>query len=468
MLIAHGATVAETIAIWNRSETYKFAWVVLPTLAYLLWHNRRRLAMLTPLPSASGIVVATACGAMWIAGDLLNIAEGRQLALVAAICAVVLATMGWSVFRVLLPFLCLLVFLVPTGGFLLAPLKQIAVGSAQGYARLVGLPFRTDGFSMFVGTQRYVVIDYCAALPYVLCGMFLGLTLGLLIYRSWWKNAALSLLGAGLAIVANCLRIAGIITYDYLTGSKLTVAQHAYFELPALALCAAVLFFIFSRLTPDPTPTAPSHRPARARGTTLKCITSAVVAVILVSSTPYLWQETPELSGNRESGPMLPETLSGWSRHKSGTDWQPRVLMKTVDTALTTYELGQRRVSIFIAQTTSRRDKVSGGAIDLVGDEMWMPALRQRLAVCASARCYEVQHSKHLLRNSDRIRQVYTAYAIGNEITDSPFELRIKRAWATLRGAKLPAKLIAIASEDAGGITPAEIATFIQASTLSD
>ena len=132
MLIAHSATVAETITTWNRSETYKFAWAVLPTLVYLLWHNRQRLAMLTPSPSASGIVAATACGALWIAGDLLNIAEGRQLALVAAICAVVLAAVGWSVFRALLPFLCLLVFLVPTGRFLLAPLKQIAGGCAQG------------------------------------------------------------------------------------------------------------------------------------------------------------------------------------------------------------------------------------------------------------------------------------------------------------------------------------------------
>jgi hypothetical protein len=120
LLVAHGDTVGETVAIWNRTQSYRFAWAVIPTLAYLIWHNRQRLAAFTPTGSLLGVAAAAVSGAIWIMGDLLNFAEVRQFAVVAGISAIVLAAVGRVVFRELLPFLALLVFLVPTGGFLLA------------------------------------------------------------------------------------------------------------------------------------------------------------------------------------------------------------------------------------------------------------------------------------------------------------------------------------------------------------
>ena len=462
LLIAHTATVSETVSVWSRSETYKFAWIVFPTLAYLLWHNRRRLALLTPSASALGVFAAAVSGIMWIASDLTNITEGRQFAVLAAIFAVVLTAVGWSTFRALLPFLALLLFVVPTGRFLLPPLKNIAVGFAQGFAALADMPFRTDGFSMFVGTQRYVVIDYCAALPYVLTGLFLGLTLGLLIYSHPLKIALLALLGGGLAILANGLRIIGIITYDYATGSELSLAQHAYFELPALAASYGALFYIFSRLTPDAAPE--THPP---QGTTtpyarLKGASLVLLAVALVSSTPFIWQERDLVVADSQVTELLPATLSGWVRQDAVPEWQPRAMMKTVNTALATYEKAGGKITIFTAQTTLRRDKISSGAVDLLGDEVWMPARRNRLSACTENRCDTVAHSKLLLIDSDRRRHVYFVYAIDGKTTTSALEIRLRRAWSIVTGASAPARLVAIATEKKDGLAEADIAALIQ------
>ena len=192
MLGTHAETVAHAVSVWNSSDTYQIAWVVLPTLAYLIWHHRARFGAAPLTGSALGVLAAGVCAVLWMAGDLMNIAEARHFALVAGICATVYAALGWPFLRMVAPFLTLLVFLVPTGTFLLTPLKYAVIGFAKAFAFLTGIPFENEGFRIYVGAQRYVVIDACAGLPYVLMGLFLGLTLGLLLYRRWWRIAALT------------------------------------------------------------------------------------------------------------------------------------------------------------------------------------------------------------------------------------------------------------------------------------
>ena len=253
-----------------------------------------------------------------------------------------------------------------------------------------------------------------------------------------------------------------------MTGSKMTLAQHVYFELPALALCFGVLFIVFSRLAGEPTPDAVAERPVATPGATLKCAGSVVLAVALISSAPLIWRAPSTVPAGNAAGALLPSTVSGWTRRETAPDWQPRARMKTVDTALATYGRADQRISIFMAQATSRRDKVGGGAIDLAGDEMWMPALRQLLSACAGTRCHDVRYSKLLLRGSDRVRHVYTVYAIGGDTMVSPLGLRLRRAWASLEGAPTPARLVAIATEETGGLASTEIAAVIEAlSSLS-
>lgn len=465
MLVVHGATVSATVATWTRSS-YAFCWAVLPTLAYALWHNRRRLRALAPSASLSGIVAASACGVLWLAGDLLNIAAARQVALVAATWAIVLAAVGPAAFRALMPFLSLLVFLVPVGAVLTTPLKHIAVALTRGYAAVAGLPFRTEGFSIFVGTQRYVVIDYCAALPQVLLGLFLGSALGLLVYRRWWKIGAMALLGGGLAVLANALRISGIITYDYLTGSQLTLAQHALFELPALVFGVGALLAVYARLAPETPRETAARAPAPVPGAWLRCAGAALVAAALVSAAPLLRPDRPQPAAGAAAGPALPATASGWTRQSVeavAADWRPKARMATVRVSRAGYARGGRRIAVFAAQATSRRDKLSGGAVDLAGDESWMPAVQRRLSVCADDRCLEVRYAKLLFRESRRVRHIYAVNVLGEDVIASAFSFRLRRAWAALKGAPGRARLIAIATEEPGGLAPEEVIRLLRA-----
>lgn len=463
MLTAHLQTVYGTVAIWSRTQTYSFAWAVLPTLAYLVWHNRARLVQQVPSGSLFGVLVAGICAVAWFAGDLLNIAEAKQLALVSAIGAVVFAAVGWHAFRVLLPFLVLLVFLVPTGAFLVMPLKHLSITLVGLYASLAGLPFVPDGFAFFVGPQRYVVINDCAALPYLLVGLFTGLSLALLIYRRWWKITAAALFAGGLALLANGVRISSIITYDYVTGSELTLSQHEYFQWLAVALNFLILFAVFARLTPDSPPekTSPVPRQAPARSAA-----PAVAAAVLVALVSLIGTDRSATSTDNLAIRQLPSNVSGWTKQDPTSDWHPRSWADATLALLSDYTRGGQRIAVFVAQPKTGQDKVSGGAIDLMGDTReWMPSSQAVISLCTEGRCNDVRYVRQLLRDSDRVRHVYSVFANGAELTTSVLQFRFRRAWARLTGESPRALMIAISTEQAEGLKEDEIAALLSALT---
>lgn len=465
VLSLHAETVGQAVSVWRSSETYSFAWIVLPTLAYLLWNDRVRVAGLRPVGSVTGVMLAALFSALWLAAELVNVAEGRQLAVLAISYAVILAAVGRQVFVALMPFLALLIFLVPTGGFLLIPLKQITVAFIGALGAVPGLPVETEGFAVFVDAQRYVVVDDCAGLPYLLLGLFLGLTLALLVFRTWWKIAALTLLAGLLAILANGLRVIAIVVYDYLTGSELDLAGHAYFGWIANGLGFVVLLAVFSRLTPEyPSRPHSPDRPARA-GRPARALGSLVCALLPVAAAPVFAHALA-------SGPihydeaLLPADLAGWQQRERRPDWRPASGSEATADSLALYARGDREITVYQAQARSPRGKVSGGVIDLAGDERWMRSGHKQDSACVDGRCLKFTHQTLVLKDSERVRHVYSLYAVGSETTVSPLMLRAIRAWAHTRGKPVSARLIAIASDERTGLASRDVVRLLDGITL--
>lgn len=457
MLALHADTVRDAVSIWNSSSMYQIGWVVVPTLAYLLWHHRRRLSELPLTGSGLGVLAAAGCAFLWAVGELANIAEVRQFGLIAGICATVLAALGWVSFRVVAPFLALLVFLIPTGSFLLTPLKYLTIGFCKVFAFLTGIPFANEGFRIYVDAQRYVVVDDCAGLDYLLMGLFLGLTLGLLAYRRWWKIAALTAFGGLLAIFANGVRVSGIIAYDYVTGSELDLVGHSYFELPALAASFAILFAVFYALPRERDDSTGVGHLAADRHTVYAPILPTLLAAAVMAVPPLLLGGTGMIE--RESSRLeLPGNALAWTQQSYGGDWSPRASGSDGAATLVAYVRGKERIAAFVAEAGARADKISGGGVDLSGGANWMLVLRERTPVCADDGCHEIAHDKYVLRDTARVRHIYRIYNVGSSLTTSKLELRMRRAWRYLSDGTSRARLIAIATEDPEGLPAAEVA----------
>jgi hypothetical protein len=185
-------------------------------------------------------------------------------------------------------------------------------------------------------------------------------------------------------------------------------------------------------------------------------------AVALFAAAPLLGQ-APNSPAAGSAKLSLPSNIASWEQQTDVSTWQPRVRTANVSPTQATYSYGDRYIQVFVAQATNHRDKISGGAVDLVGDENWMPAAQRRISACARTRCQDILYTKHLLRDTKRARHIYTAYALNGAIMASSFSLRFRRAWMALRGTEKYARLVAIATEGTVGLSPREAALLIEA-----
>jgi hypothetical protein len=241
-----------------------------------------------------------------------------------------------------------------------------------------------------------------------------------------------------------------------LSGSELTLAQHRYFEMPAVVLSFVALLVVFSRLRqPDPRAADDTNEPTARRWLKVTAVAGTALPMLLVSA---LGPATLPGAAALEA----PDRVLEWTRQDRPIDWHPRALTPGVESFVATFSLdgGNRSAALFVAEARSARDKVSGGALELVGTREWLPALEERVEVCAAARCVEVTHLK-LLQGKQGVRHLYVAYIIGSKVVATPLEFRIGRAWSALRGRRDPARVVAVAADGRPGLTEADVAAFV-------
>jgi len=450
LIIAFQSTVVELVSIWSSSTSYSYAWLVFPALAYLLWHHRQRFIVDQPTWSFWGIAGAASCGVTWLVFDLLNIGFGRQFAFVAAIPCLVLAAVGRRVFARVAPSLALLALLIPSGDFLLPPLKFLTVNILMAAASLANIPHSHDGLVMLFGSNRYVVIDDCAGLPYVLTTTFLGLTFGLLMYRSTWRVGFFALLGIGCGILANGVRVISIAVLDWIDGTRMELSSHIAFQWAGFAFGIALMFVMLMFFPSEPEePTLRAQ--GRRAGAGGRSLVAALSATVLMVSIPRVGlahidsgDETPRSLTGAEA--LLPERFVGWTKRDDEVAWRPAP-RRPMPYALGHYARGNQEIAVFVAAPERQKDKVFGFAIDLMGPGQWFEANRRSLGNCVVPICGAVHALEFDRQFSSDVRHVYYVYALDDRIIGSALQLQLQRAWNTLVRAPRQARIVAVASD---------------------
>lgn len=211
---------AKAVEVWSTTSAYNHLFLIAPISLYVVWERRGRLAELAPAPALGALAALPIFALPWLAGALAGISEVQQFALVGMAELMVVAVLGWPVCRALAFPLLYLWLMVPTGEFLLAGLQDLTTAAATRGLELVGVPVYTEGILIETPSGRYLVAPGCAGLNFLLAALAFALLFANLIYRSLAKRGLAVALALAIAIVANWLRVWGIILIDHLTGRQ--------------------------------------------------------------------------------------------------------------------------------------------------------------------------------------------------------------------------------------------------------
>ena len=217
LLILFHRDVADVAEIWWNSTTFGHCLFVPPILGWLVWLRRRELAQVPVAGWWPGLAIVVGGGLLWLVGDAAAVALCRHFGLVAMMAGAVVVVLGRQAARALAFPLGYMIFLVPFGDFLEAPLQTFTVRMTMALLDVAGVPAQVDGVLITIPNGFFEVAEACSGAKFVIAMVAYGALVANVCYLRAERRAAFMAMALVVPVLANGLRAAGTIYAAYLT-----------------------------------------------------------------------------------------------------------------------------------------------------------------------------------------------------------------------------------------------------------
>lgn len=460
LLVVGRQVVAALLATWAGTTTYHHGFVILPICLYLVWRQRRRLALVEPERSALGLLCLLPFGLLWVLGAAGDVMFFQQVGLVGLLVALVPALMGWRVARILWFPLVFAFAMVPFGDELVPALQDVTAQFAVGLLRLIGVPVFHEGVLIQTPSGYFEVAEACAGLRFLIANLVVAFLFCHFTYRRWWKWVAFMALATVIPILANGLRAFGIIFIAYKTDNSVAVGvDHIVYGWGFFTVVMLVSLFVGNLFadrgmaglgTVEPAPGAARERGARRRlGVGFAALALAVAVV------GPLWGVMMNRSADAAEGPLPSLAAQDLPRGEAAeSDWQAE-FPKADAAEVQRYRVGGAPLDLVFAYYREQRQgaELIHGANRLYGED-WIRVDSRRW----QAEVAGLAAPGRLLRiaRGDERRLVAVFYWVDGRFLDDPFRIKVRQALARLQLRHAPAAALVVSTPVEAGAAEAE------------
>nr|WP_302474200.1 exosortase A [Roseococcus sp. MDT2-1-1] len=224
MLLLFREEAVTAVRIWTSSTAYNHGYVVLPIAAWMAWERRERLRIHAPRPAPAFGLLAIPLVLAWLVAERLGIMEGRQLTALALCLLLVPVVLGWRLALAFAGPLAFLVFLVPFGEWAVPALQAMAAWLVDIGLDLARIPHHVDALMIETPSGSFYVAEACAGLRFMVATLAFGAVYALTMFRSPGRRIVVLALSLIIPVLANAVRIVGLIVLAELQGSAASVA----------------------------------------------------------------------------------------------------------------------------------------------------------------------------------------------------------------------------------------------------
>lgn len=470
VLLLFRQTASDMVGIWIRSGTFQHAFLVFPISGWLVWRRRHQLAGLRLHAVPWMLVPMIAVAALWLLGELAEVAAATQMALVSMIVMSVPALLGWSLTRAVLFPLLFLYFAVPFGEFLV-PLLQAWTAEVTVFAlRATGIPVYQDGMQFILPTGIWSVVEACSGFRYLVALFMIGTLYAHLNFKSTKRRILFSATALLISLPANWIRAYSIVMIGHLTGSPMILGvEHTTYGWVLFGFIVFALFWVAARWADGPT--SDEETPRRSSVVGIRPATYAwpvVVAILLLLAGTKL------LADRLLQDPSLPLPAfnlragdATWTQVEPppGLHWKPGFL-NPEQTGLFAFTDGKALVHVWIGYYRHQDDQRKlVSTINLVADKeggAWrtIGTARRQAAngLPAFATSVVAQGVSFSLSQSRRDR-VWQSYWVDGRWSARPAEAKLLQALNRLRGHGNDGAVVLLATEQ-GEVADAQLEAF--------
>jgi exosortase A len=247
LVFVYWSTARGMVLMW-RTSTFSHGFVVAPISMYLIWMRRDRLRKLTPKPNGWSLVVIALLGIGWLVAHIATVGIGEQFCFVVMVIACVWGVLGTEVTRSLAMPLAFLLFAVPAGESVIPKLQDFSAWFAVRMLDLSGVPVLLEGRFITVPSGKWEVAEACSGIRYLTSSVAVGFLFAGLMYQTWIRRVGFFLASIVVPILANAIRVFGIVLVAYVSGNRLAVGvDHLLYGWLFFTIVMLLLFAVGGR-----------------------------------------------------------------------------------------------------------------------------------------------------------------------------------------------------------------------------
>jgi len=232
--------------------TYTHGPLILAVCLYLVWRERGAIARapVEPWPLAqlalAGAVLA------WLVCDYASIQDLHITIFPAVFWLAIAAAFGWPIARLMFFPVAFFGFALPSWAQLGNPLQELTVVAMQVFLGMTGPHAVISGDTIHIPNGSFVIEEGCSGLHFMIVGLAVAALHGELRRDPWRTRLAQLALMAGLALLANWVRVYTVIEAGYLSDMRnyLVSVSHYWFGWGVFAVALVAFFWLSTWLTP--------------------------------------------------------------------------------------------------------------------------------------------------------------------------------------------------------------------------
>ena len=361
---------------WGSSEEYGYGYMIPMIVGFFIWQKKSDIENIEFTGSFTGVALVILGGFLLVLGELSALFIVVQYAFLVALFGVILSFTGWRVFKMLLPALCLLIFMIPLPNFLYqglsAELQLISSQLGVAVIRIFGISVFLEGNVIDLGVYQLQVVEACSGLRYLFPLAALSYMSAYLFKGATWKKIIIFVSSVPITIFMNSFRIGMIGVLVEHWGIEMAEGfLHDFEGWIVFMACMMILvmeMWVLSKIGrgkmafadafeitfPEPIEGESKERPIT---NTFKL---AVPVIVIMSLLPLIIEGRDEIIPERESFSDFPMELADWNGRRGSIEREIIDILQFDDYLMADYASDTNgMVNLYVAYYESQRKGAS-------------------------------------------------------------------------------------------------------------
>ena len=445
--------IITSINIWSISEIFNHCFLVIPIALFLIYQKRTLLFQQPFIANYWVLLPLIGTLILYTFGSVGDIRLFMHIATFVSLPLLIWFVIGNQAAKVIAFPLYFMLFSVPFGEQLIPSLQEITTDLAVPLLELTGIPVYRNGLYLDIPEGRFLVAEACSGISFLITSIVFGNLYAYVSFNTLPKRLLFISISLVLPIIANALRVYGIVLIAHLTDMEYAVgADHLIYGGVFFALVLFLLIMVGEFLR-DKTETSKPEKLIDKEEMDEKIITvknksmMVPIVLLLLFVSQNFWLST--VTSNKyilADDALIVDLMSLPFAIKEGKlqKWRPDFLTASnIQQGVIKAPKTLDNIELFIATYFGGEGELISSVNRLYSADRWTLIKNIKVSIDEEK---EIQLIK-IVSPSGQYRYILYWYQFSGEVFTNKIKLKLYQTWMAMLGQTQKSAIIALSIE---------------------